>query len=101
VLDGLRGGQETGVQRLSALVFGHDLLAFVEDALDRVALLAARGLTDQLEHLLQPLDLAFGLVLMLLERGGQLLRLRSLGHLGQRLQDLLLGIIDVLERIEE
>src|SRR5215471_2330915 len=40
----------------------------------------------------------FGLSLVLFECGLEVLRLRGLGHLGQRVQDFLLGEVDVLQR---
>src|SRR5690606_11266161 len=55
----------------------------------------------QLEDLLQALDLHLGLVPVLLEACLQIRRLGGARHLGQRLQDLAFGIVDVLERIEE
>jgi cytochrome c biogenesis protein CcdA len=45
--------------------------------------------------LLQPFDLALGLVVVLLERGAQLIGVGSLRHLWQRFVDLLFGVIDV------
>src|ERR1700756_5148050 len=49
MLDGLRGCEQAGIERGRTLVFLHDLLTFVDDALDGIALLAAGGLTDELE----------------------------------------------------
>jgi hypothetical protein len=68
---------------------------------DGVAGLAARRLVDQFEDLFQPLDLALGLAMMLFERRAQLVGLGGLRHFRQRLQNLLFGEINVLERIEE
>src|SRR5690606_27937228 len=63
--------------------------------------LALGALADQLEHLLQALDMAFGLILVLLEGGLQLRRRSRPRHLGKRLQDLPFGVVNVLERIVE
>src|SRR5258705_12735926 len=101
MLDRLRGGQQTGVERWRIGILLHDLLAFIENALDGIALLAARGLAEQLEYLFQALDLSLGLIMMLFERGPQLVRIGRLRHFRQRLQDLLFGVVDVLERIEK
>src|SRR5260370_34767972 len=68
VFDGLRRCKHAGVKRLAALVLLHDLLALLEDALDRIAGLAARRHVEHLENLLETLDMAFGLAMMLLER---------------------------------
>ena len=59
------------------------------------------ALAENLEHLLQALDLAFGLVLVLLEGLLELVAAGGARHLGERLQDLPLGVIDVLERVVE
>jgi hypothetical protein len=54
-----------------------------------------------LEHLLHPLDMVPGLVEMPLE-GLLELRIGDLGdHLRQRLGDLLLGVVDVPEGVDE
>ena len=86
---------------MAALEVFHDRLAFFEDAQDGVAGLAARGLADDLEDLLEALDVALGLLQMLFEAGLELGILRGLGHLRQRFHDLLFGVVDVLEGIEE
>ena len=99
MLDRLRARQQAGVEGRRALVFLHDLLAFVDDADDGIAGLALRLLADQAEHLFEPLHLAFGLRVMLLERRPELVRLRRLRHLGQGGENFLLGEIDVLERV--
>jgi hypothetical protein len=67
----------------------------MEDALDSVALLAACRFADLLKNLFEPLDLTLGLVVVLLERGTELIGVGSLGHLWQRFADLLFGVIDV------
>ncbi len=62
---------------------------------------AARGLAEHVEDLREALDLALGLGAMLLESLAQLLRMRGLCHSRQGLQNLPLGVIDVLEGMEE
>jgi len=47
----LCGGEEPGVQRRLVLVFLHDFLPLVENALDGVAFFAAGGLAEQFETL--------------------------------------------------
>ena len=63
------------------------------------AVLGARRHAHRDELLLQPRDLALGLLAVLLEGGGQLARLRGLGHLGQGLQELVFGAVQVLQFI--
>ena len=101
MLDRLGCGQQAGIERGRIGILFHDLLAFFDKALDGIALLAARGLAEQLEYLFQPFDVPLGLVVVLFERRPQLIRIRRLRHFRQRLQDLLFGIVDVLERIEK
>ena len=99
MLDRLGGGDQAGVERRRALVFGEDFLTLLEDAVDRGTGLALGALADDLEHLLQAFDLDLGLALVGLERLLQLGRLGAPRHLGQRLQDRALGVVDVLERV--
>ena len=71
MLDRLSGGQQAGVEGGRVGILLHDLLAFIEDTFDGIALLAARGLAEQLEYLFQPFDLPLGLVVVFLESGPQ------------------------------
>src|SRR6201995_2624148 len=89
VLYGLGGSQQASVKRRLTLVLVHDLGAFIEDALDGIALLSASRLADLFEDLLQPLDLTLGLVVVLLKCGTELIGVGGLGHLWQRFVDLL------------
>ena len=57
--------------------------------------LRALGQVELLEHLIEALDLAAGLLEMQLEGLLQLGAVGGLGHLRQRLGDLLLGMVDV------
>ena len=58
-------------------------------------------MAEQLEDLLQPLDLALGLGPVLLERGPEVRIGRRLCHLGECLEDLTFGVIDVLQFMDE
>ena len=53
------------------------------------------------EHLLDHLDLLLGLAEMRLEGLLELRIARFLDHLRQRLRDLLLRVVDVLQRVDE
>ena len=72
-----------------------------QDTLDGRAGLALGLLADDLEHLLQAFHLALGFLQMVVEGLPQLGRIALLRHFGQRLQHLLLGVIDVLEMVKE
>src|SRR5204862_4868401 len=63
--------------------------------------LAARRLSQQIKDLVEALDMHLGLIMVLFEGGAELVRIGSLRHLGQSLQYLLFGVIDVLQRIRE
>ena len=67
-------------------------------------LIASQVLPDarlHLEDLLDPLDLALGLLAVGLERLAELPALGRLGHAWKVLQDLPLRVVDVLESVEE
>ena len=101
MLDRLRCRQQPGVECRRVGVFVHDLLALIENALDRVAFLAARGLAELLEDLLESLDLALGLVMMPFKRRPQLIRVGRLRHFRQGLQNLFFRVVDIFQRIEK
>src|ERR1700747_2313649 len=67
MLDRLSRCQKSRVECRSISVLVHDFLAFVEDALDGIALLAARRLAEKLKDLFEAFDLPFGFVVMLLK----------------------------------
>ncbi|MNL47106.1 hypothetical protein D3C87_1698730 [compost metagenome] len=99
MLHRLCGGQEASIEGDVALVLLHDFIPFREDAFDGVTGPAPRRLADDLKHLLEALDLALGLLPVLLERRLQFGRLGCTGHLGQGFQDLAFGVIDVTQGI--
>src|SRR5579872_2283971 len=101
MLNSLGGGQQTGIERRCVGILIHDFLAFVEDALDGVALFTAGRLADEPENLFQPFDLTFGLVMVLLEGRSQLIRVGRFGHLWKRFINLLLRVIDIFQGIDE
>src|SRR6478735_11385480 len=101
MLDCLGRRQKACIEGRRALELLHDLGAFIGDAVDGVADLAARRFADDLEDLLKPRNLAAGFALVLGESGLELARLRSLRHFRQRLQNLVLSVIDVFESVLE
>src|SRR6185312_16092651 len=70
-------------------------------SVDRLAGLSARRLADNTEDAVEAFDLTLGLPKVLVKSCSQLLGLRSLRHLGQCLDDLVFGKVDVLERLVE
>ena len=101
VLDRLRGGQHRGIAHFRVVAIAHDLLGFLEDAVHCGALHRLGVLAELLEHLLQPLHLALRFREVLLERGLELRILRLLRHCRQIFHDLVFGVVDVLQGVDE
>jgi hypothetical protein len=94
MLDCLRCSEKASIQSGLAFVLLHYLSSFVQDALDRLAFLAARRFAEKFENLLKAFELPFGFIVVFFECGPQLLR-------RLRFVDLLFGVINVLQRIEK
>lgn len=60
-----------------------------------------RAALPRISNAFEPLDLAFGLHAVLQEGGADLFVLGPLRHLGQRLEDLLFRVVDVLAAVEK
>ena len=97
----LGGGNQRGVEHSGLGVLFHGLLALFDQAGHALALLPLRRQAEQLEDFFEPLDLAFGLDPVLLEGGLQVGVVGGLGHLGECLEDLAFGVIDVLQFVDE
>ena len=101
MFNSLSGADHAGIQDLLVLYLFNVLLGFGDDAFDCLALLAAGGDVQGLEHLIQPVHLAFRFQAVGFER---LLEFRTggfLDHPGQRFEDLLLCVVDVFEGGDE
>ena len=100
MLDGLRSSENAGIERRAVGEVFHDFLAFLDEAVDRLALHAAGRLAEHFEYFFQPFDLA-----LVLRDGFRSACSSSdsafFAIFGQRLQDLLLGVVDVLQRMKE
>jgi hypothetical protein len=94
-------GDHRGVSDVRIVGVLNAFLAFLNDAFDRRTGLALRLLAKDFEHLLETLDLTLGLLQMVVEGLLQLGGIALLRHLGQRLQNLLFGEVDVLEVMQE
>src|SRR5215216_1000740 len=83
MLDALRGTDQREIGGSVSLIFafGHDLLAFFEEAHHSLAGLGPGGLAQQLKAFVQALDLRFGLPEMLLEELTKLVETRRLAIL--------------------
>jgi hypothetical protein len=92
---------QAGVHRGVIEVFFHDRFAFFDDAGDAIAVLAAYLFAEALKDLFQPFNLTLGLLEMALERLTQLGVGRRFRQLGQRLRQLLLGVVRVPQFVNE
>ena len=101
MLDGLRRGDEPGIEGNASIEILDDLVGLGDDALDCLAGLAAGRLADQFEYLLEALDMPLRFVAMLEKAFLSVFGLRRASHFRQGFQDLLLGVIDVLQGIEK
>src|ERR1700742_1623322 len=99
MFDGLGRREKACIERRHSLEVLDDLGAFFGDAVDRRTGFAPCRLADDPENLFETFHLAFGFPEMFDEGLLQLFRLCSLRHLWKRLEDLVLGKIDILERL--
>ena len=98
---GRRNQREVGGRILLLFAFLHDLLAFLDQAHHALARLGAGILAEQFEAFVDALDLTLGLGQMLLEQFPQLVEPRGLRHLGKRFGQLLLGVENVTQFMEQ
>jgi hypothetical protein len=101
MLDGLRRSDEGGIEDTLVIDFASNLVSFLQNAVDRRAVDGLGLYAMHLEDLLQTFDLPFGFDKMTLEAGLQCRVRRLLDHLRQVLNDLLFGVVDVAERVDE
>ena len=102
VLDRLRGGDQRGVEHLLVVDLAGDLVRLLDDAVDRRAVDALRPRhrasgTPAPARFTWPLVSARWLWKPCLSCAIG----RLLDHVGQRLHDLVLGVVDVLQRVDE
>jgi hypothetical protein len=101
VLDGLSRGNDGGIEHILVVDLAGNVVSLVDDSVDgrtghRLWLLA-----QHLEHLLEALHVSLGLAEMRLQALLQLGVARVLDHIGQGFNDLVLGVVDVLQRVQE
>src|SRR5579862_6400460 len=96
VLDPLGRGNQASIEGISCEIVVLDLfVAFFDQTFHTLALLSRWLFAKNIENSLQTLDMPFSLFEMFFEARPQLFRGCSLGHLGQSLRELVLGVIDV------
>ena len=101
VLDSLRICDDGGVQHGLVLDLAGRLVGLFDDAVDRRTLGPAGLFAELFEDLLKSLDLLVGFFEMALQPGDQIAVGRFFDHLGQRFDDLLLGVVDVLKTMKQ
>ena len=93
----LRGGDDGGVQDRFRTVCFQDLCAFLDQAHHALALVAGELGVEHFADLLQALDLAARLLQMVFDGFAQRVGGCVLDHLGQRLDQLCFGAVEVFE----
>ena len=101
MLDSLRVCNDGGVQHGLVLDLAGRLVGLLDDAVDRRTLGPAGLFAKLFEDLLESLDLLVGLFEMALQPGDQIAVGGFFDHLGQRFNDLLLGVVDVLKTMKQ
>ena len=101
VLHPLGGTDELGVAHGIGAVGLDGLGAFLDEALHGVAGLALGFLAEELKRLLEAVHMAAGLLEMFGEAFLQFLVGGGLGHFGQGLEELILGVVEILELIDQ
>jgi hypothetical protein len=97
VLDALGGADQRSVLRGRVAVLLHHLLAFGDEPLHCLAHLGRRRDAELAERLVDPLQVTARLLEVVLDGLPQLVVMRRLRHLRQRLDELLLGAVQILE----
>src|SRR5262249_10898714 len=101
VFDRLRGSNERRVEHGLVLDFAGNILGLFDDAIDRRAVDALGLLPEQIEYLIKPFYVIFGFAQVGLKSLFELRITRLLDHFRQRFHDLLLGVVDVAQRVHE
>ena len=101
MLDCLGAADHGRVEDLLVIDFACDRVRLLYQAVNRGAFRALRTLAEILEHFLEASHLMLGFTQMIAQAFGELAIGRLLDHGGERFHDLLLGVINVLKRMEE
>lgn len=96
MLDGLCGSDERGIENGLVLDFNGDFVGLLDDTVAGHCV-PLGSLPSFWKRLLKPLDLLIGLFEMAFQRGDEVAVRSPCRSLGQRFEDLLLGVIDVLQ----
>jgi hypothetical protein len=101
MFDALRSADEAGVAYHVLGVFANELAAFPDEAFHRLAPVVDEVAIAAFGDLLEALDMFLGLFEVLFEAASQVFVGGGLRHLWQRLHELGLGTIEVLELVDE
>jgi hypothetical protein len=101
VFDCLRRADDGGIEHILVGHLAGDLISLADKSIDGRALHPFGLLAELLEHLTEPRDLVLGLFQMVLKPFRQVSVGGLFDELGQRFNDLIFGIIDVFEAMEQ
>src|SRR5437588_696941 len=101
VFDSLRARDDRRIEHSLVSYLAGYFFGFLDQTINGRALGTARLLLELQKHLVQPLDLLIGLLEMRLQTGREIAVGRLIDHLRQRLRDLLLCIINILQAVQE
>jgi hypothetical protein len=101
MLDRLGVGDDRGIEHGLVLDLAGGLVGFLDQSVDRRAIRSLRLLAELGKYLVEALDLIFGIDDMRLEAGFLIRVGGHVRHFRNGLGELLLGIIDVFQLMEE
>jgi hypothetical protein len=101
VFHALRGANEFGIADRVWRIFLNRFFAFLDQSLHGVTGFPFRLCAEKLEAAIQAVDVLSGLLKMLLETFLQFLVRRSFRHFRQRFHELVFGIVEVAEFVDE
>lgn len=101
MLDALGGANEASIADVGVGILADEVLAFFDEAFHGLAGVSAEAEAEIFADLFEPVDVAFGLFEVVLEALLQFGVGGGAGHLRQRLHQLFLGAVEVLQLVVE
>src|SRR5262245_36702827 len=101
MLDGLSTADNRGIEHLAVVHLAGNLVGLLDKTVDCGTVDAPGCLTEFREDLLEPGNLAFGFAQMTAKPGREFAIGSLLDHLGECLYDLVLGVKDIPQRVQE
>ena len=101
VLDALRGADQPGIADGVRGIFADEFTAFLDEAFHGFAFVAGEFLAEEIGNLIEPFNMAFGLLEVFLKAGFEFLVGGGFRHFRERLYQLVLGAEQVFEFVQE